>query len=226
MSSQTNKGAPEAGRPDAPTDDPSAMMSAEIAEEIANGIKAEEPEPAAVDKEAELRAELEEMRSNLLRALAEAENVRRRAQRDVADARQYAVTAFARDILGVADNFKRALTVLGEDADLPDEVRSLLEGVRMTERELATTLERHGVKIIEPVGERFDPNRHQAMFEVENTEVPSGTVIQVVQSGATIGERTLRPAMVGVSKGGPKPGEAPKAAEGDEAAADADGDGA
>ncbi|MEM7694908.1 MAG: nucleotide exchange factor GrpE [Pseudomonadota bacterium] len=169
--------------------------------------------PAEPDPTEALRAELEESRANMLRALAEAENVRRRAQRDVADARQYAVTAFARDLLNVADNFGRALSAIDDDAEMTPEIKNLLEGVRMTERELTSTLERHGVKIVSPEGERFDPNRHQAMFEVENPDVPTGTILQVVQAGAMIGERTLRPAMVGVSKGGPKPGETPAPAE-------------
>lgn len=215
MSAQTKEGAPETGRPDEPND-PHSTMSPEAAEEIAAGLKEESAEgetESAPDAVAELRAELDEMRSNMLRALAEAENVRRRAQRDVADARQYAVTAFARDLLNVSDNFKRALSTISDDETLPEEMKGLVEGVRMTERELGSIFERHGVKMIEPTGERFDPNRHQAMFEIEDPSVPSGTVLQVMQAGAVIGDRTLRPAMVGVSKGGPKPGEAPKAAD-------------
>lgn len=163
----------------------------------------------------ELRRELDETKSQLLRALADAENVRRRAQRDVTDARQYAVSSFARDLLNVTDNFQRALQMV--DAmpgdDLPDQLKGLMDGVRMTERELTSVMERHGVKIQNPVGERFDPNRHQAMFEVEDTTVASGTVVQVVQAGSMIGERVLRPAMVGVAKGGPKPGETQSASE-------------
>ena len=156
------------------------------------------------------RAETEDLRSQMLRALAEAENVRRRAQRDVSDARQYATTSFARDLLNVADNFARALDIV-KDVELealPAEVKGLVEGVEMTARELKSVFERHGIKPIEPMGQKFDPNLHQAMFEVENLEVETGTVVQVVQSGSMIGERVLRPAMVGVSKGGPKPGEA------------------
>ncbi len=162
----------------------------------------------------ELRREAEELRQQLLRALAETENVRRRAQRDVSDARQYAVTSFARDLLGVADNFARAIEATRSvDADaLSPELTAVLEGVQMTERELKAVFERHGMRTIDATGQRFDPNLHQAMFEVETAEVASGTVVQVVQSGAMIGERVLRPAMVGVSKGGPKPGE-PKLAE-------------
>ncbi|MEM6846971.1 MAG: nucleotide exchange factor GrpE [Pseudomonadota bacterium] len=150
------------------------------------------------------RREQEEQRQGMLRALAESENVRRRAQRDVADAKSFAITSFARDLLSVADNFKRALDALPQADELPEELRGLVEGIQMTERELLSALDKHGVKIVDPVGERFDPNRHQAMFEIENTDIPSGTVIQVMQAGAVLGERTLRPAMVGVSKGGPK----------------------
>jgi len=163
----------------------------------------------------ELRRELEEVRQHMLRALADAENVRRRAQKDVADARAYAITSFARDLLNVRDNFQRALQT-AENVDpetLPPELKGLLEGVRMTDRELGSVFERHGVTMLDPSGQRFDPNRHQAMFEVEDPSVPSGTVIQVVQAGSMIGERILRPAMVGVSKGGPKPGEQQSAPE-------------
>lgn len=182
------------------------------AEEIMGGAGAQAGRPAdapAADEAEALRREIEEMRQQLLRALAEAENVRRRAQRDVADARQYAVTSFARDLLNVTDNFQRALaTVDGSDVDaLPPEIKALVDGVRMTERELTSVFERHGITIIDPAGERFDPNRHQAMFEVERPDVPSGTVVQVVQAGSLIGDRVLRPALVGVAKGGPKPGE-------------------
>ncbi len=214
MSSHNKEGAPADGRPEGFANDPGSTMSPEAAEEIANGLEGEavaDGDPAG--REAELLAEIEEMRGNMLRALAEAENVRRRAQRDVADARQYAVTAFARDLLNVADNFKRALSTIEDEEALPPDLKSLVEGVRMTERELNGTFDRHGIKITDPVGERFDPNRHQAMFEIENADVPSGTVLQVMQAGAVIGDRTLRPAMVGVSKGGPKPGEAPKIVE-------------
>lgn len=214
MSSHNREGAPEDGRPEGFASDSGSTMSPEVAADIANELEgqgAADGDPAG--REAELLAEIEEMRGNMLRALAEAENVRRRAQRDVTDARQYAVTAFARDLLNVADNFQRALSTIGDEEALPPEVKSLVEGVRMTERELNGAFERHGVKIIEPVGERFDPNRHQAMFEIENADVPSGTVLQVMQAGAVIGDRTLRPAMVGVSKGGPKPGEAQKPVE-------------
>ncbi|ORE93364.1 nucleotide exchange factor GrpE [Acuticoccus yangtzensis] len=178
--------------------------------------------PASDAALAEARAEAEEMRNQMMRALAEAENVRRRAQRDVSDARQYAVTSFARDLLNVADNFARAMDTL-KDADLdslPPEVKGMVEGIQMTERELKSVFERHGIKTIDPTGQKFDPNQHQAMFEIENPDIASGTVIQTVQLGSMIGERVLRPAMVGVSKGGPKA--APKTEEGEAPAAGGD----
>jgi len=152
-------------------------------------------------------AERDEMKDRLLRTLAEMENLRRRTEREVADARAYAVTNFARDILNVADNVHRALESVPAEAREGAEgaFKGLIEGIDLTQRDLAKTLERHGVKVVEPKGQRFDPNRHQAMFEVPDTEVPNGTVVQVVQTGYVLGERTLRPALVGVSKGGPKP---------------------
>jgi molecular chaperone GrpE len=134
------------------------------------------------------------------------ENLRRRTARDVSDARTYAVTNFARDMLAVSDNLRRALEAIPADALESGDAgfKALAEGVEMTERAMLTTLERHGVKKLEPQGEKFDPNFHQAMFEVPNADVPNNTVVQVVQSGYAIGDRVLRPAMVGVAKGGPK----------------------
>ncbi|XWN32201.1 MAG: nucleotide exchange factor GrpE [Devosia sp.] len=199
------------GKADKPAEADSLVP--EASEILGGNPPAEDASPAPEkDPMQELQREAEETRQHMLRALAEAENVRRRAQRDVADARSYAITSFARDLLSVSDNFQRALAAIdgmGED-DLPTELKNLMDGVRMTERELQSVFERHGVTTLNPVGERFDPNKHQAMFEIENTEVASGTVVQVVQAGSMIGERILRPAMVGVSKGGPKPGAAPE----------------
>lgn len=230
MSGETKPGTPEDGRPTERPEDEGAHApegraagDADVgAPESAGGDAHEGADVAVTPTEAALRAELEEARNQTLRALAEAENVRRRAQRDVADARQYAITAFARDLLNVSDNFNRALSMVSDEENLPADIKSLLDGVRMTERELGSVFERHGVNVIEPLGERFDPNRHQAMFEIEDRDVPSGTVVQVMQSGAIIGERTLRPAMVAVSKGGPKPSETQKS--GETAAADAAGE--
>ncbi len=157
-----------------------------------------------------LQDELEQARDQRVRAAAEMENLRRRTAREVADAKKFAVSSFARDLLSVSDNLTRALTVVTDEEKTAasDVWKNLLEGVQMTERELLSVLDKNGVKKIDPQGERFDPNQHQAMFEVPDPNQPSGTVTQVVAPGFVIGERVLRPAMVGVSKGGPKP--APK----------------
>jgi molecular chaperone GrpE len=153
-----------------------------------------------------LARESAENKDKLLRALAEMENLRRRAERQVADARDYGITAFARDVLAVADNMSRALAAL--DHELREKadpgVKALLDGVELTERELLKVLDKNGVKRFEPTGEKFDPNLHQAMYEVSDPSLPNGTVAQVVQAGYMIGERVLRPALVAVAKGGPK----------------------
>ncbi|MBN8920510.1 MAG: nucleotide exchange factor GrpE [Rhizobiales bacterium] len=147
-----------------------------------------------------------EFRDRWLRALAEMENLRRRTEREIADARSYGIAGFARDMVAAADNMRRALSAvpaeLRESADAG--LKALIEGVELTERELAKALGKHGVKQLEPKGQKFDPNFHQAMFEVPDATVPNGTVVQVVQDGYTIGDRVLRPALVGVAKGGPK----------------------
>jgi len=153
-----------------------------------------------------LKAENDDLRDRALRTMAEMENLRRRTEKEIKDARQYAVSGFARDMLTVSDNLRRALEALPEDdrRNADAGIASLIEGVEMIERDLLNQLEKNGVKKLEPEGQKFDPNFHQAMFEVPNTEVPNNTVVQVVQAGYVIGERVLRPAMVGVSKGGPK----------------------
>ena len=155
----------------------------------------------------ELAREAAEYKDKLLRVLAEMENLRRRTEREIADTRHYGISAFARDILAVADNMGRALQAL--DADLREKAdaatKALLDGVELTERELLKVLEKHGVRRFEPAGERFDPNLHQAMYEVPDATVPSGQVVQVVQPGYMIADRILRPALVAVAKGGPKP---------------------
>jgi molecular chaperone GrpE len=170
------------------------------------------PAPAEETKIAELvetlARESAEYKDKALRTLAEMENLRRRTEREVADSRAYGIASFARDILAVADNMDRSLQAL--DAELGETanagVKALLDGVELTERELHKVLEKHGVKKFEPQhGERFDPNLHQAMYEVANPSLPTGCVAQVVQSGYMIGDRMLRPALVAVSKGGPKP---------------------
>ena len=157
------------------------------------------------DPVAAMQAENDELKDQVLRLAAEMENLRRRTARDVADARAYSVANFARDMLQVSDNLNRALQAIPEGAREKDTgLNALAEGVEMTERAMMAALERNGVKKIEPEGQKFDPNFHQAMFEIPNTEVPNNTVQQVVQAGYVIGDRVLRPAMVGVSKGGPK----------------------
>jgi len=153
-----------------------------------------------------LSKESADYKDKLLRTLAEMENLRRRTEREIADTRLYAVSAFARDVIAVADNMQRALGAL--DAELREKAdggtKALLDGVELTERELLKVLEKHGVKKFDPLGERFDPNLHQAMYEIPDPSQPAGTVAQVVQPGYMIGERVLRPALVAVAKGGPK----------------------
>ncbi|KST58787.1 molecular chaperone GrpE [Methylobacterium sp. GXS13] len=173
------------------------------------------PESTSVDPVAEAltrpTGERDELKDRTLRTLAEMENLRRRTEREIADARAYAVTNFARDVLNVADNIHRALESVPADAKAAADgaFKGLIDGIELTERDLAKTLERHGVKRVEPEGQKFDPNRHQAMFEVPNPDVPAGTVVQVVQTGYVIGERVLRGALVGVAKGGPKAAASP-----------------
>jgi molecular chaperone GrpE len=153
-----------------------------------------------------LNVENASLKDKALRTMADMENLRRRTEKEVADARVYAVTGFARDMLSVADNARRGIESIPADAlagaDGP--FKALVEGVELIERDLLKTLERHGIKKLEPHGQKFDPNLHQAMFEVDDASVPSGTVTQVVQAGFVIGDRVLRPALVGVAKGGPK----------------------
>ena len=162
--------------------------------------------PSEADRLATLEAERADLKDKLLRILADMENLRRRTEREVADARAYAVTNFARDMLTVADNIRRGIESVPAEARQADEgaLKSLIEGVELTERDFLKSLERHGVRRLDPQGQKFDPNLHQAMFEVPNPDVPNGTVVQVVQTGYVIGDRVLRPALVGVAKGGPK----------------------
>jgi molecular chaperone GrpE len=164
----------------------------------------DQPSAAAASKPStSLDRELADMKDRLLRTLAEMENLRKRTEREVADARVYGISAFARDVLTVADSMHLALealdTELREKAD--SSIKALLDGVEITERALLNALEKHGVKRIEPIGQKFDPNKHQAMYEAENPSVPAGHVAQVIQAGYLIGDRVLRPALVAVSKG-------------------------
>ena len=156
-----------------------------------------------------LLAENADMRDRLLRTMADMENLRRRTEREKSDTSRYAISNFARDVLTIGDNLKRAIDhVPAEAADQDPALKSFLDGVELTERELLNVLEKHGVTKLEPLGQRFDPNQQQAMYEVPTTDVPEGTVMEVMQAGYMIGDRCLRPALVAVSKGGAKP--APK----------------
>ena len=155
-----------------------------------------------------LRAENAEMKDRVLRTVAEMENLRKRTEREVADTRTYAIAGFARDMLAATDSLSRAMVVVPakERAAATGTLKSLIDGIELTEREMQRLLAKHGVKPIEALGQKFDPHRHQAMFEVPDPAQPEGTVVQVVQAGFAIGDRVLRPAMVGVAKGGPKAG--------------------
>ncbi|ANC92646.1 nucleotide exchange factor GrpE [Azospirillum humicireducens] len=155
------------------------------------------------DRVAKLEAEVASLKDQLLRAMAETENTRRRAQRDREDATKFAVSSFAKELVSVADNLRRALdAVPAEGREQDDMLKGLAVGVEATERQLFAAFDRAGIKKLDPAGEPFDPNFHQVMFEIENTGKAAGTVVQVLQPGYTIHGRLLREAMVGVAKGG------------------------
>ncbi len=203
---QANEDQAPLANTDAKTQDPAALASAEL--------------------EA-LVAENADMRDRLLRTMADMENLRRRTEREKTDTARYGITNFARDVLTVGDNLRRTIEHLPAEAASQDPaLKSFLEGVELTERELHKVLERHGVTKIEPLGQRFDPNCHQAMFEVEDPSVPEGTVANVMQAGYVIGDRCLRPALVAVAKGGLKAtAPQPPASEGTRKAANDDAPG-
>jgi molecular chaperone GrpE len=162
-----------------------------------------QPHPAVVIEK--LNAENVELKDRVLRTLAEMENLRRRTEKEVADAKAYGVTNIARDMTAFADNLRRAIeSVPAEVRESEANLRTLVEGLELTERDFLSRLSRHGVKKLEPQGQKFDPNMHEALFEIPDPSVPSGTVMQVVEAGYSIGERCLRPAKVGVARGGPK----------------------
>jgi molecular chaperone GrpE len=177
---------------------------------------------AAADPAAQAGAELEaliaenaDMRDRLLRTMADMENLRRRTEREKTDTSRYAISNFARDVLTVGDNLRRTIEHVPTEAASQDPaLKSFLDGVELTERELLNVLERYGVVRIEPLGARFDPNCHQAMYEVQNPDVPEGTVVDVMQAGYVIGDRCLRPALVAIAKGGAKAGAAGPGGEG------------
>lgn len=171
---------------------------------LAGQAPADEPDPFLVLEN--FRRENAELKDKLLRTLAEMENLRRRAEREVADAKTYGVTSFARDMLTFADNLRRA----AESAPPPAReqegaaLKTLVEGVELTERDFLSRLGKYGIKKLEPLGTKFDPNLHEALFEIPDETAANGTVVQVVEDGYVIGDRVLRPAKVGVSRSGPK----------------------
>jgi molecular chaperone GrpE len=185
---------PEGSAPDA------AKLGAEVGPTPPSGT------PVSVDPIESLRLENAELKDKLLRVLAEMENLRRRTEREVAEAKAYGVTSFAREMLTVADNLRRALACVPEShrrqAGSPCE--ALAQGIEVTERDFLSRLDKYGVKKLDSLGAKFDPNLHEALFEVPDETVPNGTVVEIVEEGYTIGDRVLRPAKVGVSRGGPK----------------------
>jgi molecular chaperone GrpE len=199
--------------------DESTMAAAEESAEVEPAEEEIEDEAA---RAARLETEVAELHDQLLRALAEAENQRRRSQREREEAVRYAAAPMLRDLLAVTDNLQRALeSVPGDAANQDGALKILLEGVQLTARELQTVFERHGIVKLDPMGERLNPHHHEAMFEVPDPEQPSGTIVQVVQSGYLLHDRLLRPAQVAVAKGQPA---AKPAAESDEGAGTAAND--
>jgi len=199
------------GDEEALLDDIESLEAAEEAEaealELAEAREEAKAQQGNVDEEpldpvAALEIEVADLKDKLLRTMADMENLRRRSEREKAEATLYAATNFARDVLPVGDNLARALDTMNEEAraNADESVKNLLEGVALTQRELLNTLQKHNIKIIEPMGEKFDPNLHQAMYEVPDPNAVNGTVVAVMQAGYSIGERILRPAMVGVAK--------------------------
>ena len=215
---QKDEKAPLAGAPETPANDPGPDAEpAEPQTQPESGMTRAELEArfAALAAElAEKTAELAAFKDSALRQLAEKENQRRRAENEMAETRKYGAASFARDALGLADNLRRALAAAAAPAD--DQAAraqlfdSLRQGVELIEREFAGILERHGIRRIDPLGEKFDPNWHQAMFEAEAPGAEPGTVMQVVQPGYRLHDRLLRPAMVGVAKAKPAPSEPPQ----------------
>jgi molecular chaperone GrpE len=183
--------------------DPRQTETADVATENgaakAEPVAGERPDPLA-----EAQREAAEFKDKALRTLAEMENLRRRTEREVADARLYGNASFARDVLAVADNFQRALDAVAPELRTDEKVKSFIEGIELTERELLKVLAKYGVKKFSPDGEKFDPNVHQAMLEMEHPDLPPGHVAQVIQAGYMLGDRVLRPAMVAVVKAAPK----------------------
>lgn len=194
-------GKPES-EPGAAAEGPETNISHEQLREVINALQGE------LEKKT---VEADQKQDAYLRAVAETENVRRRLEKEKEETGRYAISKFAKDILGVGDNFQRVTDAVPQEAVASDPaLKALLEGVTLAERDFRSVLERHGVKAIDPLGQPFNPHQHQAVMEKEDPSVPTGTVLQVFQSGYLIDERCLRPAMVVVSRGGPKAGKSPE----------------
>ena len=194
------------------TPEGTAREAEDMARDEASAAEAAAPraEPNAVVEA--LQAEVASLKDRVLRTMAEMENLRRRTEREVADAKSYGVTSFAREMVSAVDNLQRAVASVPADAktEASQAIQSFIQGIELTERDLLSRMARFKVQPIETVGSRFDPNRHEALFELPDESVPSGTVVQQVETGYVIGDRVLRPAKVGVSRGGPKPDAAPQ----------------
>lgn len=192
----------------APNDEDAAAAGGDEQAPLAEaGSDIDPPGPDAVSADAQiekLEAEITDLRDRSLRALADAENTRRRAQREVSDARKYGASGIVQDLLNVSDNLRRALeSVPPEARDRDEQVKNLIIGVEMVEKDLLTAFEKHGIKKIEPLNEPFNHEFHQAMYEVENSDQAPGTIVELLQPGYVMHERLLRPAMVAVAKGKP-----------------------
>jgi molecular chaperone GrpE len=207
---------------DTPQDDPTHRQGATGGDPGAAQGGAEPAQRTPHDVIVALQAEAADLKDRLLRAHAEVENIRKRAEREKEETAKYAVTRLARDIVNVGDNFQRAIDAVPAGAAEQDSaLKSFLEGVTMTERELLNVLDRHGIQRVQPLNEPFNPHLHQAVMEIPRSDVPSGTIVQVFQAGFMIEDRVLRPAMVAVAKGGPKAAPTPEGAAGPAAAAPA-----
>lgn len=197
----------ETRKPD-PNDEPSAFDPGVDEDGTIDTDFIEDPSAARI---AELEEQVAQLRDQTLRALAESENVRRRTERDKEQTRLYAAASFAKDLMNAVDNLRRALDAAPKDNDgLDESVKNLIVGVEMIEQELLGAFEKNGIKRIDPLGERFDPNLHQAVFEVENSGKPAGTVVQLLAPGYVLHDRLLRAAMVGVAKGATPPADRPR----------------
>lgn len=216
-SPETETPAAEDAHPEVTQSDAGPEAAAEVTPETPDDTEAatddapdSEVSEAAGEDDQSPEAEIADLKDKLLRTLAEMENLRRRSQKDREDALKYSAANFARDMLSVADNLRRAIEAFPDDGDASAEtLTGFVEGVALTEKELLSTLERHGITKIEPEGEKFDPQFHEAMFEIPTADVENGTVMQVVETGYVIHDRLLRPAKVGIAKAAGAPDTGP-----------------